>query len=64
MELKDAREALSASPAVSAAGAGGDALRSQLGRLDAFKDSVASGDAKKAKKVIQYENYQVQKNKK
>jgi Ca-activated chloride channel family protein len=63
-ELKGAREALSASPAASAAGAGGDALRSQIGRLDAFKDSVASGDAKKAKKSIQYENYQVQKNKK
>jgi hypothetical protein len=62
-ELKMAREALSASPAVSSAGAGGAALREQMIRLDSFKDSVNSGDARKAKKSIQYQNYQVQKNK-
>lgn len=62
-ELKAAQQGLSASPAASAAGAGGQALRAQMQRLDSFKDSIATGDARKAKKDIQYQNYQIQKNK-
>jgi len=62
-ELQEAEAFLNASPAASAQGAGGDALRAQMGRLSSFQDSVKSGDLKKAKKDIQYKNYQLQKNK-
>jgi hypothetical protein len=58
-----AEQALVASPAAAASGAGGDAVRAQISRLRGFQDSVATGDTRKAKKSIQYQNYQVQKNK-
>lgn len=58
-----AERSLSASPAAAASGAGGEALRAQIQRLKEFQDSVATGDARKAKKDIQYQNYQVRKNK-
>lgn len=61
--IRQAHVGLSASPAASAAGAGGEALRAQMERLSSFKDSVSSGDARKAKKSIQYQNYQTKRNK-
>ncbi len=61
--LVRAEESLSASPAASAAGAAGDAVRAQIQRLKAYKDTVSTGDSRKAKKSIQYQNYQVQRNK-
>jgi Ca-activated chloride channel family protein len=58
-----AEQALSASPAAAASGEGAEALRAQIERLKGFQDSVATGDARKVKKDIQYQNYQVRKNK-
>lgn len=61
--LHEAKEMIGSSPAASASGAGGEAVRSQLGRIDAFQKSVKDEDVRKAKKSIQYENYQTKKNK-
>ena len=62
-ELNEAASTLSASPAASMAGAGGAAIRAQSQKMESYqsilKDSV--GDARKAKKSIQYDNYQTQK---
>ncbi len=62
VRLEEAKSVLSASPAAS--GAGSAEIREQLGRLDAFKDSVMTSDTRRAKKAIQYENYLQQKSKK
>lgn len=61
-KLEEARGVLAASPAAS--GAGAEEIQQQLGRLDAFKDSVLTSDTRRAKKSIQYENYLLQKSKK
>jgi len=61
-KLEEAKSILSASPAATS-GAGAAGIREQIGRLDAFKDSVLTSDRKKAKKAIQYENYLRQKSK-
>lgn len=61
-ELKAAQAVVVLSPAAFSKGAGGAMLGEQRARLESFekllKDSV---DLRKAKKSIQYENYQVQK---
>jgi Ca-activated chloride channel family protein len=63
--LDEAAVSLSASPAANQAGAAGAAIRSQVQKMESYrsilKDSV--GDARKAKKSIQYDNYQTQKSK-
>ncbi len=61
--LEDANATISASPAASAMGAGGDAVREQIGRVQSYQKVAKSGDARRAKKSIQYENYRTQKNK-
>ena len=61
--LEEAKEIINASPAASAAGAGGDAVRSQLGRIESYKKTAKDDDVRRAKKSIQYENYRIQKNK-
>ena len=62
--LQGASDALKASPAASAPGAGGALMQEQKGRLEEYKDLLQSGDdARKTKKEIQYKNYKVQKNK-
>ena len=63
--LEEATMSLGASPAANQAGAGGAAIRTQSLKMESYKnilkDSV--GDARKAKKSIQYDNYQTQKSK-
>ena len=61
--LEEAKEIINASPAASAAGAGGDAVRSQLGRIESYKKTAKDDDVRREKKSIQYENYRIQKNK-
>ncbi|MDD8017764.1 MAG: VWA domain-containing protein [Bacteroidota bacterium] len=63
--LQKAQSIISASPAVSAAGASGTALRQQLGKMESYQKELkdSSGDLRRAKKSIQYQNYQTQKNK-
>jgi hypothetical protein len=64
-ELKRANEELMASPAASAPGGAGSAIREQMQRLKGYVGTLETetNDARKAKKSIQYENYQQQKNK-
>ena len=63
--LSQARQTLAASPAATVAGSAGGAIREQQSKIISFESllSDSSGDARKAKKEIQYRNYQVQKNK-
>jgi Ca-activated chloride channel family protein len=63
--LSEAKEVLSASPAASAAGAGGTQLRNQAAQIGSFESMVkdSTGDMRRAKKAIQYDNYRTQKNK-
>ena len=63
--LHAAQGAISASPAVSASGAGGAALRAQAAKLGSYEQMVkdSTGDTRKAKKSIQYENYKTQRSK-
>ncbi len=63
--LRAAQGAVSASPAYSTAGAGGNALRQQAARLGSFEKMLkdSADDSRKAKKSIQYENYRTQKGK-
>jgi Ca-activated chloride channel family protein len=63
--LRAAKGTVNSSPAMSAAGAGSAALREQAARLGSFEDMLkdSTGDARKAKKTIQYENYRTQKGK-
>jgi len=61
--LSEANEMINASPAASAQGAGGDAVREQIGRVQSYQKEAKDGDARRAKKSIQYENYKTQKNK-
>jgi len=63
-EIAAARQALRASPSASQAGVGA-AVMAQEQRLGVYQERVAesAGDARKAKKAIQYDNYNVQKKK-
>ena len=62
MEMKAAQSAVVLSPAAYSKGAGGAMLSEQRSRLEAFQNLLRdSVNASKAKKAIQYENYQVQK---
>ncbi len=64
MILNDAVEMISASPAASASGAGGESLRDQLGKIDSYRQlAKKDSSAERAKKMIQYENYKTRKNK-
>ena len=63
MHLNEARDMMSTSPAVSAAGASGESVRSQLGKIESYQKSAKEDDSRKAKKSIQYENYKTRKNK-
>ncbi|HEY5615442.1 MAG TPA: hypothetical protein VIL52_05420, partial [Bacteroidota bacterium] len=64
-ELREAKSMLMASPAASAQGAASGDLRRQATELDKFEQLLKdSSDTKRAKKAIQYQNYQTQKNKK
>lgn len=61
-ELKSAQSAVMMSPAAMSKGAGGAMLGDQRARLESFQNLLRdSVDSRKAKKAIQYENYQVQK---
>ena len=61
-ELKAAQSAVMLSPAAFSKGAGGAMLGDQRARLESFQNLLRdSVDFRKAKKAIQYENYQVQK---
>ena len=61
-ELKSANQALSAAPSMSnASGEGAAMMKEQLSRLRSYKDALKNDDARKAKKSIQYENYNTQK---
>lgn len=61
--LAGARTELLASPAAAEGGAASDAVREQVKRLTQYSDSLRneSGDARRAKKGIQYDNYQTRK---
>ncbi len=62
--LNDAKEMMSNSPAASAAGAAGESVRSQLGKVESYQKTVREeSDARKAKKSIQYDNYKTRTNK-
>lgn len=62
-ELEDAQSALSASPAAGAAGSG-EILNAQKERLEEFRKTLNDRniDARKARKSVQYDNYNLQKN--
>jgi Ca-activated chloride channel family protein len=62
--LESASKTLQNSPAAAVSGAGGALMQEQKGRLEDYKDILEKeGDARKAKKEIQYRNYQQQKSK-
>lgn len=62
--LKAAESTLNASPAASGTGAAGSAVRAQTDRLQEYKQMLENEkDGRKAKKEIQYRNYQTQKKK-
>jgi Ca-activated chloride channel family protein len=61
-ELKAAESAVMTSPAAFSKGAGGAMLGDQRARLEGFQNLLRdSANSRKAKKAIQFENYQVQK---
>jgi Ca-activated chloride channel family protein len=62
-QLNEARAIISASPAASAAGASGESVRSQIGKIATYQKTAREDDANRAKKSIQYENYKTRKNK-
>lgn len=61
--LTSARRDLAASPAVSQSGAAAGAIMAQEARLKSYADSLSreGKDARRVKKSIQFDNYQVQK---
>jgi Ca-activated chloride channel homolog len=63
--LSGASQALMSSPAAAAPGVAGDAIREQVQRLQGYADTLKSDnkDGRRAKKAIQYNNYQQQKHK-
>ncbi|MBI5473481.1 MAG: VWA domain-containing protein [Ignavibacteriae bacterium] len=64
-ELDAAKQALVSSPAAAASGATANSIHEQASRIDSYNKVVGDKDAdlNRAKKAIQYENYQVQKKK-
>ncbi|MBF8296676.1 MAG: hypothetical protein HW389_3221 [Bacteroidetes bacterium] len=61
-ELKAAESVVMTSPAALSKGAGGAMIGDQRARLESFQNLLRdSADFRKAKKAIQFENYQVQK---
>jgi Ca-activated chloride channel family protein len=64
--MEQAAAYLSASPAASGAGAASMDVQRQVGELNQYKQMLkdSAGDYNKAKKAIQYKNYQTQKSKK
>ncbi|MGB2959416.1 MAG: VWA domain-containing protein [Bacteroidota bacterium] len=60
--LRDARKQLGASPAASVAGAAGEEIKEQQGRLEEYERELKKGKDK-AKKSIQYDNYRTKKKK-
>jgi Ca-activated chloride channel family protein len=64
-ELSIAKDALQNSPASAQAGANGAMIQDQLQKLESYEEMVrdSSGDANRAKKSIQYDNYRTQKKK-
>ncbi|MEI7906517.1 MAG: VWA domain-containing protein [Bacteroidota bacterium] len=63
LHLDEAKEMITNSPAASAAGASGESVRSQLGKIESYQKTAREEDAQKAKKSIQYDNYKTRKNK-
>jgi Ca-activated chloride channel family protein len=63
LRLDEAKEMIANSPAASAAGASGETVRSQLGKIESYQRTAREEDAQKAKKSIQYDNYKTRKNK-
>jgi outer membrane lipoprotein SlyB len=63
--LAGANEMLLASPAAAASGVAGSAIRDQVARIKGYDETLRSDDkdGRRAKKSIQYENYQQQKQK-
>jgi Ca-activated chloride channel family protein len=63
--LAGAGQALMSSPAAVAPGPAGDAIREQVQRIQGYADTLQSDskDSRRAKKAIQYHNYQQQKQK-
>ncbi|MFH0988421.1 MAG: VWA domain-containing protein [bacterium] len=63
--IQSTQQELGASPAAMTGGTGSGRLREQRSRLDSYKQQLLdSADARRAKKAIQFENYQVQRGKK
>jgi Ca-activated chloride channel family protein len=61
-EMKGAEMLISASPAATSTGAGGAVLQEQKQRLQSYQKILRdTSDTRKAKKSIQYDNYQTQK---
>lgn len=64
MQLNEAKDLISNSPAAAAMGAGGESVRSQLSKIESYQRTAKEEtDARKAKKSIQYDNYKTRKNK-
>lgn len=64
MELKVAESSLATSPAAAIAGAAGEAVQEQMLKLQSYQSILKdSSDQRRAKKAIQYDNYQAQKRK-
>lgn len=63
IHLEEANSMINASPAASVSGSGGNAVREQINRVQLYRKEAKDGDARRAKKSIQYENYRTQKNK-
>jgi hypothetical protein len=59
--LEAAKASLEASPAAPAAGSAGTAVKDQAARLDQYRSMIGKEtDRRRAKKSLQYENYQTQ----
>lgn len=64
VQLNEAKELISSSPAASAMGAGGESVRSQLSKIESYQQTAKDEtDVRRAKKSIQYDNYKTRKNK-
>ncbi len=62
--LNEAKDMITGSPAAAAAGASGESVRSQMGKIESYQRTAREEtDARKAKKSIQYDNYKTRKNK-
>ncbi len=62
--MDDAKEMMSNSPAAAVAGAAGESVRSQMGKIESYQKTVREeSDTRRAKKSIQYDNYKTRTNK-